>query len=64
MTTAATHNPHHTTPKRVLFAAFTRREKTWKLSFTTGHDTLTEAMAPATSGSPVQRCQARSRHDR
>jgi hypothetical protein len=47
MTTTATHNPHNTTPMRILFVAFERREKTWKLRFTTGHDTVTEAMAAA-----------------
>ena len=33
----ATHNPHDTTPERVLFMAFELSEKTWKLGFTTGH---------------------------
>jgi transposase len=37
MTTTATHNAHDTTPDRVLFMAFERSEKTWKLGFTTGH---------------------------
>jgi transposase len=37
MTTTATHNAQHTTPKRVLFVAFELSEKTWKLGFTTGH---------------------------
>jgi transposase len=35
--TTATHNPHDTTPERVLFMAFELSEKTWKLGFTTGH---------------------------
>ena len=38
MTTTATHNGHDTTPERVLFVAFELSEKTWKLGFTTGHD--------------------------
>jgi hypothetical protein len=37
MTTTAPHNGHDTTPERVLFVAFERSEKTWKLGFTTGH---------------------------
>jgi hypothetical protein len=37
MTTTATHNAHATTPERVMFMAFERSEKTWKLGFTTGH---------------------------
>ena len=37
MTTIATHTAHDTTPERVLFLAFDLSEKTWKLSFTTGH---------------------------
>ena len=37
MTTTATHNGHDTTTERVLFVAFERREKTWKLGCTTGH---------------------------
>ena len=37
MTTTATHNGHDTTPARMLFVAFARREKTWKLGCTTGH---------------------------
>jgi transposase len=35
--TTATHNGHDTTPERVLFVAFARSAKTWKLGFTTGH---------------------------
>jgi transposase len=31
MLTTATHNEHGTTPERVLFMAFERRENTWKL---------------------------------
>ncbi len=37
MTTTATHNGHDSTPERVLFVAFERREKNWKPGFTTGH---------------------------
>jgi len=37
MTTTATHNAHHTTPARVLFAAFVLQEKTWQRGFTTGY---------------------------
>jgi transposase len=37
MPTTATHNGHATTTARVLFVAFARREKTWKLGCTTGH---------------------------
>jgi transposase len=35
--TTATHNVHDTTTERVLFVAFERSEKTWKLGCTTGH---------------------------
>ena len=37
MTTAATHHEHGNTPAGTLFVAFELSEKTWKLSFTTGH---------------------------
>jgi transposase len=36
MTTTATHNGHDTTTARVLFVAFTLREKTWQLGCTIG----------------------------
>jgi transposase len=37
MTTAATHNEPGKTTEATLFLACERREKTWKLGFTTGH---------------------------
>jgi transposase len=35
--TTATHNEHDNTSAAVLFMAFERREKTWKLGFSMGH---------------------------
>jgi hypothetical protein len=37
MTTTATHHEQGNTPAGTLLVAFARREKTWKLGFTTGH---------------------------
>src|SRR5437879_11173235 len=37
MSTAATHHANGNTTEAILFVAFERSEKTWKLGFTTGH---------------------------
>lgn len=46
MTTPAPPNGQNTTAARILFVACELREKTWKLGFTTGHDTVAEFAEP------------------